>query len=166
MIFVTVGACQWPFDRLLVALDRLELNEPLLVQHGPSECRPTKADCVDFLPFERLVEEVRRARVVVTHGGIGSTLVALANGKRPIVVPRLKRYGEAVDDHQIDSVRRLNEAGLVTAVDDLSDLDAALRNGRSASVGPVQPGGQLADDLREYLLSVFGGMQSARSLAV
>ena len=52
-------------------------------------------------PFDELVEHVRRARVVVSHAGVGSVLTALANGKRPVVVPRLHRFGEAVDDHQL-----------------------------------------------------------------
>ena len=48
--------------------------------------------------------------------------VALAHGRRPIVVPRLHRHGEAVDDHQVHFARRLEAAGLATVVEDLDQL--------------------------------------------
>ena len=69
---------------------------------------------------------IRRARVVVTHAGVGSVMVSLANGKRPVVVPRLKSFGEAVDDHQLQLGRRFAAAGLVTLVEAPDGLGAAL----------------------------------------
>jgi UDP-N-acetylglucosamine transferase subunit ALG13 len=150
MIFVTVGAAYWPFDRMLQPFAELELDEELVVQYGTSSIRPVGARCVEFLPFETLVEHVRDARVVVAHAGIGSILIALANGKRPLVVPRLRRFGEAVDDHQLGSARRLQQEGLVTCVEDLADLPQLVReHARSASVAPS--GGRLADELREFV---------------
>ena len=101
MIFVTVGTNEARFDRLLQAFQPSPPDEELLVQHGPSGVRPPGATCVDYLPYDELVATVRRARVVVTHAGVGSIMTALANGKRPIVVPRLRRFDEAVDDHQL-----------------------------------------------------------------
>ena len=73
-----------------------------------------------------MVESVTRARVVVTHAGVGSVLVALGAGKRPVVVPRRGRFGEAVDDHQVDFARRFEQAGLVTLVEDADGLEDAL----------------------------------------
>jgi UDP-N-acetylglucosamine transferase subunit ALG13 len=150
VIFVTVGASQFPFDRLLRAVDALALDEELVVQHGPSAVRPAGARCVGFLPFDEVVEHVRRARAVVSHGGIGSVLVALAEGKRPLVVPRLARYGETVDDHQVESVRRLDEAGLVTAVPDPALLPSALRRPAAAVELPAN-GASLVRELAGYI---------------
>ena len=64
--------------------------------------------------------------MVVTHAGVGSILVAGANGKRPVVVPRLRRFGEAVDDHQLALAQKLEEIGLVVLVDDPSGLATVL----------------------------------------
>ena len=47
------------FDRLLEALDGAGLDERLVVQHGESPIRPAGAECVDFLPFDELVEHMR-----------------------------------------------------------------------------------------------------------
>ncbi|MEW6583787.1 MAG: glycosyltransferase, partial [Actinomycetota bacterium] len=119
MIFVTVGTNEARFDRLLRAVDGLDVDEEIVVQNGASGVRPARASCVDFLPFDEMVAHVDRCRVVVTHAGVGSILLALSRGRRPVVVPRLKRHGEAVDDHQVPLTRRLAAQGLVTAVEDL-----------------------------------------------
>ena len=151
MIFVTVGTNEARFDRLLSAVAELRLDEELLVQHGHSSpIHPPHAELVGFLPFEGLVETIRRARVVVTHAGVGSVMVALANGKRPIVVPRLQTFGEAVDDHQLQLGRRFAKAGLVTLVETPGALgEALMREQEAAAVVPASS--SLAADLRTFL---------------
>jgi UDP-N-acetylglucosamine transferase subunit ALG13 len=157
MILVTTGTNGAPFDRLLLEVDAVESDEPLVVQHGPSRVRPRAATCVAYLPFGDLVEHVRRARVVITHGGVGSVVVALMNGRRPLVVPRIASFGEAVDDHQLVFGQRLAETGLVTLVADPARLREALQSGACYAAAPRLPGaGPLADDLAAYLQSVVG----------
>ena len=96
MIFVTVGTTHFPFDRLLSAVATLETNEELVVQRGPSQVPVGNACVIDFLSFDELNDHVREAGTVISHAGVGSIMVALSHGKRPIVVPRLERFGEAV----------------------------------------------------------------------
>jgi UDP-N-acetylglucosamine transferase subunit ALG13 len=151
VIAVVLGTQRYRFDRLLRALDGIE--EELVVQGGSSTFRPRGATWFDFLDYPALVEQMRAARVVVSHAGVGAIVTAVAEGKRPVVVPRLKRYGEAVDDHQVPFARRLAEVGLVTLVEDPAELPAAV-----AETPPPPPalGGEsrLAADLRAYLLEV------------
>ena len=152
MIFVTVGTNEARFDRLLQAFEPSPPDEELLVQHGPSGVRPPGATCVDYLPYDELVATVRRARVVVTHAGVGSIMTALANGKRPIVVPRLRRFDEAVDDHQLQLAVRLDEAGLVTLVERPEDLPAALDTTENdAGAVELRPDRRLVTELREFV---------------
>jgi UDP-N-acetylglucosamine transferase subunit ALG13 len=126
-----------------------------VVQHGPSEVRPAGARCLSFAPLQTLAELVQEARIVVTHAGVGSILLSLANGKRPYVVPRLSAFGETVDDHQLESARRLEQAGLVTLVKDPERLRSALAeaNGNVA----LAPANEvpLVRELRAYLESVI-----------
>lgn len=159
MIVVTVGASQFPFDRLLHAVDALELDEELVVQHGASAARPRAARCKAFMPRDELAGHIRNARAVVSHGGIGSVLTALAEGKRPLVIPRLARYGETVDDHQVESTRRLATAGLVTPVYDPADLAGALEATASTEAVAGGNGGGLAGDLRAFIESAVRGAQ-------
>lgn len=156
MIFVTVGTNEARFDRLLHAVERLGRNEEVIAQCGSSAVRPANATCVDYLPFETIVDHVRRARAVVMHAGIGSMMVAFANGKQPIVVPRLKRFHEAVDDHQVPLARRLAERGLVRLVEDVDLLPEALGgDGESSSVA-IADDGQLSGELRSHLAELVG----------
>ena len=120
MIFVSVGTNEARFDRLLRAVAELPLDEELVVQHGHSardRARRTPSSSTSS-PSRRWSTTIRRARVVVTHAGVGSVMVSLANGKCPVVVPRRKAFGEAVDDHQLQLGRRFAAAGLVTLVED------------------------------------------------
>src|SRR4051812_34370464 len=98
MILVTVGTNDAPFDRLIAAIDDIPGDEEILAQCGASNCRPARASCVDYLPFDALTAAARDARLIVTHGGAGSIILSLSHGKQPFVVPRQHRYGEAVDD--------------------------------------------------------------------
>ena len=99
------------------------------------------------------MEHIREARIVVSHAGIGTVMTVVAEGKRPVVVPRLHRYGEAVDDHQVPIARRLAESGLVKLVEDTEQLAAALVETPPAPASLSGEGG-IAADLRAYLLQV------------
>ena len=158
MILVTVGATYYPFDRLLAAVETLE-DDDVVVQHGASAVRPRNARCVEFMSFEGLLEHIRAARIVVTHAGTGSVLVSLANGKSPLVVPRRREFGEAIDDHQLDFGRALAPSGLITLVEEPEELSEAISSVRelNGSAPRVELDGPLARDLGRYLRSVTGG---------
>ena len=80
-------------------------------------------------------------------------MTVVAEDKRPVVVPRLHRYGEAVDDHQVPIARRLADAGLVSLVEDPDQLAAALVETPAAPATLGGEGGIVAD-LRAYLLEI------------
>ena len=101
-----------------------------------------------------MVETMRSARVVVTHAGVGSVMVALSTGKRPVVVPRRKRLGEAVDDHQLQLGRRFARAGLVTLVEMETALADALASEQAAAM-PPSAANTLAHDLRSFLEGII-----------
>jgi UDP-N-acetylglucosamine transferase subunit ALG13 len=107
--------------------------------------------CVDYLSFEQMTEHLGRARVAVLHAGVGSVLAALAQGVRPLVVPRLKQFGEAVDDHQVGFGRRLHEEGLVELVEDLALLEAAVARHDRRFEGAVGVEGRLVEELRSLV---------------
>lgn len=152
MILVTVGTSTEPFDRLLDSIAEVaDGKERIIVQHGASAVRPAGADCVAFLDYDELLEHMRQARAIVTHAGVGSILAARLAGKRPLVVPRRRELGEAVDDHQLELASKLDEAGVVRLVADPASLPSALAEEALPLEGDAH-GSQLADDVRMYLL--------------
>jgi UDP-N-acetylglucosamine transferase subunit ALG13 len=156
MIFVSVGTHEAPFDRLLRAVDDLRIDEPLVVQHGPSQVRCARASTeVAYLSFDEVVTYIREARAVVTHAGVGSVMISLANRKQPIVVPRRHQFGEHVDDHQLELARQLDATDLVTLVEEPQRLAEALA-ADAAPAGEVVGMPWLGTDLREYLLAHVG----------
>jgi UDP-N-acetylglucosamine transferase subunit ALG13 len=124
VIFVTLGTHHQPFPRLIEALSGLP-REELVVQHGHSPA-PDAHEAVDFLDFGSMLERVREASVVVTHAGVGSILLARREGHVPVVVPRLHRLGEHVDDHQVELTEALVAEDKVIAVWNGTDLSAAV----------------------------------------
>jgi UDP-N-acetylglucosamine transferase subunit ALG13 len=157
MIFVSVGTNEARFDRLLEAVEGLGSGEEVVVQHGPSPVRPANATCVPFLSFEEMTEHLARARVAVLHAGVGSVLAALASGSRPIVVPRLARHGEAVDDHQVGFGRRLHDEGLVVLVEELERLPQAVAEHDGRFAGAVGVEGRLVEELRGLIDAALSG---------
>ena len=125
MIFATVGTHHQPFTRLMHALDQLPAEE-LVVQHGHSPRPRHAAEAVPFLPFADLLDHMERARVVITHAGSGSILLSRRFGHSPIVVPRLARHGEHVDDHQLELARVMEGEGSVTVLWEMDRLAEAV----------------------------------------
>ena len=124
---VTVGTSRrYAFDRLVRASE-LVGDGPVVVQRGSSTVQPRGARVVDFMSFDELSAEIAAAEAVVTHAGIGSVLLALMHGHRPVVMPRDPALGEGVDDHQVHFARRLEREGLATVAEQPSDVSTALR---------------------------------------
>lgn len=157
MILFTIGTSE-PFDRLVRVADDVAgaFDERTIVQAGRSNCTLRSAEFVDFMPYEDLRASIASARAVVTHAGVGSVLLSLAEGARPIVVPRLRQYGEAVDDHQLAFARRLDSLGLVHLVEDPSRLVATIIATDQRRRRPDRSPPPLALALRERLERLLG----------
>jgi UDP-N-acetylglucosamine transferase subunit ALG13 len=132
VILVTVGTHHQPFTRLIGALRNLPSDE-LVVQYGhsPPPARHSAQEAVPFLDYDRLAALMDTADVVVTHAGVGTVLTALRMGHTPILVPRLERFAEHVDDHQAELTEMLEGTSRVIAVWDMDELAPAV-----ASVPP------------------------------
>ena len=55
-----------------------------------------------------LDEYINKAKVIITHAGAGSIFKSIMAGKKIIVMAR-KRYGEMIDDHQLELAKKLSE---------------------------------------------------------
>ena len=154
MIFVTVGTNEARFERLVEAAGRIPGDEELVIQTGHCLGRPERAACVPFLDFDDMLDHARRARAVVCHAGVGSIMMSLSAGRRPVVMPRLAALGEAVDDHQVPLARRMAQDGLVLLVEDPADLPAAVAADGATAAIAGGGGTDLARELAGYLASV------------
>lgn len=121
MIFVTVGSRNYPFDRLFKKLDELYDNgvitEKMYAQIGTSTYKPKNYEYKDFVSQEEFLEKIKDANIVVTHGASGSIMKALNEGKKVIAVTRLEKYGEHINDHQIQNNEAFSSNGYVLMAD-------------------------------------------------
>ena len=129
MIVVTVGSQKFQFNRLIEASDELVASGLVeggaLAQTGSCTYMPKHMQFQDFLDRESFRSYMDACDVVITHGGTGAIIGAVKDGKKVIAVPRLSRYGEHVDDHQVEIVSQFAEMGLIEPCMDPVDLPAA-----------------------------------------
>lgn len=145
MIFVTVGTHEQPFDRLVGEIDRLKgegaITDDVVMQTGFSAYEPKYCEWHRLLPYSRMVENVRKARIVITHGGPASFIMPLQEGKIPIVVPRQLQYGEHVNDHQVEFAHAVAERmDNIIPVYDIEDLAQIIAD-YDGKIGQMANGG-------------------------
>lgn len=125
MIFATVGTHHQPFDRLVDAVAGVH-DQEVVIQYGHSS-RPVAVERAEpFMSFSEMERLMGEADVVVTHAGVGSVLLALRHGHVPLVMVRLRRNGEHVDDHQAELATALAQRGEVILVDNARQLRDAV----------------------------------------
>ena len=129
-IVVTVGTDHHPFDRLIAWTNDWLAQHPdqihgFFVQSGAASIIPA-CPSARFLETAQLNALLDEAEVMVCHGGPGSIADAWARGQVPIVVPRLRRFGEVVDDHQVDFCRKLADLGRIRLTQEPAGLAGLL----------------------------------------
>jgi UDP-N-acetylglucosamine transferase subunit ALG13 len=135
VIFVTLGTHEQPFDRALDLVAALQERDRVLVQHGATRPRPSlpRVEWSEYLDWEPLTTRMRDADIVITHAGVGSAVTAIRSGKKPVLVPRLARFGEHVDDHQLQLAERLAEFDLAVVWTPDAGVDGVIAQARRAS---------------------------------
>lgn len=143
MIFVTVGSRNYPFDRLFKKIDKLYeegvLTDSMFAQIGTSTYKPKHFDYKDFISPEEFAEKISEADIVVSHGASGSIMKALNDGKKVIAVTRLEKYGEHINDHQIQNNEAFGSNKYVLMADlELTDLGECFQKIYSGTDGLVK----------------------------
>ena len=134
MIFVTLGTQDKSFHRLLKEvekqIDNGTIKEKVVVQAGYTKYKSSKMEIFDSIPKDEFEDYIKKASLIITHGGVGSILTALEFGKKVIAVPRLKKYKEHTNDHQEQIVKEFTEQGYILGIDKISSLHQALEKSR------------------------------------
>lgn len=132
MIFVTVGTHEQQFNRLIEKIDKLIecgcIKEEVIIQSGFSTYSSKNCKCEKIIPYSQMINNIKKARIVITHGGPATFIMPLQVGKVPIVVPRQKQYDEHVNNHQLDFAKLVKERqGNIILVEDINDLEKAIK---------------------------------------
>lgn len=114
MIFLAVGT-QFPFDRLVKAVDRAAgkngFDERIIAQIGESSYRPENFEATPSFEKALFDKHFADADGIISHAGMGTITMALEHRKPLLVMPRLKKYNEVVNDHQLAIAKKFEQLG-------------------------------------------------------
>ena len=131
MILVLLGTQNNSFHRLLEEIqkniDNGNIDEEVIVQKGYTKFESKDMKTYDELPIEEFNELIKKANLIITHGGVGSIITSIKNRKKVIAIPRLKKYKEHVNDHQLDIIKSFNEVGYIIGIQEVEELEKALK---------------------------------------
>ena len=99
----------------------------MFAQIGYSDYEPKHFEYKQFLDREEFAAQEGKCDILITHGGTGAIIGAVKKGKKVIAVPRLAKYGEHVDDHQIQLIAQFKGQNLICGLDDATELEQGLK---------------------------------------
>ena len=156
LIFVCLGTKRFSFNRLLKELDRLvekgAVKDSLVAQIGHSTYKPKNYEYKSFMDLDEYNAYVNEADLIITHGGTGAIIRALKAEKQVIAVPRLAKYEEHSDNHQLQIIDHFFKEGYIYKVQNPSELETALNKVR---IKPIKKkfsgGGNIINILDQYI---------------
>lgn len=120
MITVTLGTIAYPFDRAISWIEELieeeVFCEPIFLQHGVSSAASIEkhplVTALPTLPQDMLNEWIGRSRLVIAHAGQGTTRMLIEGEANFVLLPRLSKHGEHVDNHQLAFAQSVQNLGV------------------------------------------------------
>lgn len=137
MIFVTVGTHYLGFERLIKKIDEIadQIDEEIIAQIGATNYIPKNITYFTFGEYENeIIKLCKNARVIVSHAGAGSILTVFYYMKPIIIIPRLKKFNECVDNHQFELAEVLENSRNFIVLYDMKNLDTILKEARITDI--------------------------------
>ena len=129
MIFLTVGTL-YPFDRLVEVVDQAVekgyVQDKIFAQIGKTANIPRNFQYVVSLEMDAYEKCFREASAIISHAGMGTITTALRHKKPILVMPREKKYGEIINDHQIHTAEAFAKKGHVQVARTPADFKAKI----------------------------------------
>ena len=107
-------------------IDKNVINDEVFAQTGCSDYRPENYKYKQFLDRNEFEEWENKCDIMITHGGTGAIIGAVKKGKKVVAVPRLAKYGEHVDDHQMQLLKQFEDMDIIESCYDLNKLGEAI----------------------------------------
>ncbi|MBM7649337.1 UDP-N-acetylglucosamine transferase subunit ALG13 [Bacillus ectoiniformans] len=152
MIFIVLGTHELPFQRLLKVVEEEikagNITSDVMVQSGHTSYESEHMKLIPFMTYHEMEAYYQKADYIITHGGTGSITTAVKMGKKLIAIPRLHKYGEHNDDHQLEIVRQFTESGHILSWNEDGPFSDVIRQISSFHPAPFVSG-------RKKILSII-----------
>jgi len=164
MIFVTVATHFQGFERLIKEIDIIakKIDEKVIAQIGNTKYIPKNMEYFTFTEDKKILDLYKTSRVIITHAGAGTLLTLFNYKKHIIVVPRLKRFNEVIDDHQLELAEVLQNKKNVTVIYDIKELENALKKQDELDYVEITQKKELVIFLKNILQEMAGFPYSRR----
>lgn len=131
MILITLGTQDKEFKRILEDVEKEikkgNIKDKVVVQAGYTKYTSDVMEIIDYIPVDEFNDFINKCDILITHGGVGSIITGLKNKKKVIAVPRLKKYGEHTNDHQLQIVENFANEGYILSYNDGDKLSDVLK---------------------------------------
>jgi len=155
LIFVLCGTQKQDFSRMIREVEKLADDHEIVVQAGHTAYTSDKMKIVDFMAGDELKTCFNRADYVMTHGGAGSMFESIKAGKKSLVFPRLKKYGEHVDDHQLQLAGKLQALGHLMVFNDGDEICQVFHDLQHFKMKPYGLSGTISESIDARLQVIF-----------
>ena len=106
-----------------------QLHEEVIAQVYQCGFTPKNIKAIDFLAPDEFNTLFDKARLIVSHAGMGTILSSLQMDKPIIVFPRIAALGEHRNEHQLATARKIKEMGAVNVAMNEEEITSMLLNG-------------------------------------
>lgn len=151
MILVLCGTQKQDFSRMIRAVEELSDEHEVIVQGGHNHYVSNKLKILGFISQEEMNQLCDQADYIITHAGAGSMIQSLKKGKITIAVPRLSKYGEHVNDHQIELADKLEKLGYLLVYHDGDQIKEVFNRAKQFKVKPYRLKGELIELVDETI---------------
>jgi len=153
MIFLTVGTHYLGFERLIKKVDQISKNidEEIIAQIGNTKYIPKNIKYFRFTNEEKLEDIYENARVIISHAGAGTILTIFQHKKIAIIVPRLKKYNEHIDNHQTELADVLKKEKKAIVVYNIEKLENAIKETEKINFKNTEGKQKLVNFLKKYI---------------
>lgn len=155
MILVLCGTQKQDFSRLINEVAILADDYDIIVQGGHNNYQSDKMTLLNFISPKKLQQLYEQAEVVITHAGAGSMIQSLKNQKKTLAVPRLSKYGEHVNDHQLELSKKLEELGYLLVYNDGDNFKDIFEKIKHFTPKPYELKGQILSLIDNELEKIF-----------
>jgi UDP-N-acetylglucosamine transferase subunit ALG13 len=130
MIFVSLGTQNKPFYRLLESVEKQiicgRITTDVIAQVGTTNYYSKYMEIIPYLPMDKFESYVKSSDLIICHAGYGILSLALESHKKIIAAARQVKYGEHVNDHQVQILSEYEKGKLLLALKDFSKLNELL----------------------------------------
>lgn len=101
-------------------------DDNVFAQTGNSDYIPQNYKYAKFLGKEDFEKYIRECSLLITHSGVGTIITGMKYDKPVIVYPRLKKFNEHVDDHQLQIAEAFSKLNYVLMCNENDNLESLI----------------------------------------